>query len=189
MNLTLAYWKRSRIEIAPQSLAVALAPNLRRDKVSFEGRLLQPLRFREAMAALHDVVISDLRYQPKDRTADRARAAERQRQENLLRKQAVTEAQQELLLREPEPLPEGLEARFRDLRKQYWDARQEYSNYLMRHDPEMWRKLRRAIRSLRSPPTCFLLRVFQRDESSYGCLTVDRALCNGTRHCPWHHQR
>ena len=43
-----------------------LAPNLRRDRVGYDGRLKYPLRFREALAALHDVVISDLRYKPRD---------------------------------------------------------------------------------------------------------------------------
>ena len=41
---------------------------MRRDRVSFVGTLKHPLRFREAMSALHDVVISDLRFKPKDKT-------------------------------------------------------------------------------------------------------------------------
>ena len=46
-----------------------MAPNLTREKVSFDAPLLQPLRFREAISALHDVVINDLRYKPRDKTA------------------------------------------------------------------------------------------------------------------------
>jgi hypothetical protein len=59
MNLTVAYWKRSAIVSNRLGLAISLAPNLRRDRVSFVGTLRQPLRFREAVSALHDVVISD----------------------------------------------------------------------------------------------------------------------------------
>ncbi len=69
MELTVAYRGHSGIVQRAGSLEVALAPNLRRDRVSFVGALRQPLRFREAMSALHDVVISNLRYKPKDRTA------------------------------------------------------------------------------------------------------------------------
>ena len=62
-------------------LAIALAPNLRRDRVSFDGILLRDsLRFREAMSALHDIVISDLRYKPRDKSAYEAyQAAEQER--------------------------------------------------------------------------------------------------------------
>src|SRR3954454_10454517 len=69
MQVALAYRGRSGIVQTTVGLAVALAPNLRRDRVSFVGTLRQPLRFREAMSALHDVVISDLRFKPKDKTA------------------------------------------------------------------------------------------------------------------------
>ena len=69
MNLTVAYRGHSTIVRRPGSLAISLAPNLRRDRVSFTGTLRQPLRFREAIGALHDIVVSDLRYKPRDKTA------------------------------------------------------------------------------------------------------------------------
>src|SRR5438876_11592002 len=69
MNLTVAYHRRSEVVQRPGGLAVSLAPNLRRDRVSFVGTLKQPLRFREAISALHDVVISDLRFKVKDKAA------------------------------------------------------------------------------------------------------------------------
>ena len=83
MELQTAYRQRSRIAQTPVGLAVSLSPNLRRDRVSFVGTLRHPLRFREAVSALHDVVISDLRFKPKDKTrlrgveeaGSRARAA------------------------------------------------------------------------------------------------------------------
>ena len=74
-------------------MALSFAPNLRRDRVSYEGRLDQPLRFREAVSALHDVVVSDLRYQPKDKSAYQAYLAERRKQEEALRRQATTAAE------------------------------------------------------------------------------------------------
>src|SRR5436309_6110121 len=55
MQLSVAYRHRSTIRQSTTGLAVSLAPNLRRDRVSFVGTLRQPLRFREAVSALHDV--------------------------------------------------------------------------------------------------------------------------------------
>src|SRR5262249_47441187 len=141
MNLTFAYWKRSTVVQTPTSLAVSLAPNLRRDRVSFTGNLKNTLRFREAVSALHDVVISDLRYKPRDKTAYQAYLEEQKKREEALRRAAYAQTRRELLQRKPEPIPPELEARFRRLRTTYWDARQKYSNYLMQHDPELWRLL------------------------------------------------
>src|SRR5262249_20132568 len=48
---------------------VALYANLKRDPVKVEGRVLNPLRLREALSVLYGIIASDLRYVPKDRTA------------------------------------------------------------------------------------------------------------------------
>lgn len=48
---------------------LALCGNVYRTPVSFKGRLKEPLVVREALSALYDVVSSDFRYVPKDRTA------------------------------------------------------------------------------------------------------------------------
>jgi hypothetical protein len=44
---------------------LALAGNLKREPVAFEGRIKDPLRLREALSALHAVVASDFRYVPR----------------------------------------------------------------------------------------------------------------------------
>src|SRR5262245_31160009 len=174
MNLTLAYWKRSTIVQAPAGLAVTLAPNLRRDRVGFTATLKNTLRFREAISALHDVVISDLRYKPKDKTAYRAFLEEQKKREAVIRRTAFAEAKKDLLARRPEPMPPGLETQFHKLRKVYWDARQKYSNYLLQHDPELWRQLMPCDPVITVAADVLFFECFSADESSYGCLTVDR---------------
>ena len=52
MDMTLAYRGRSSIIRRATGMAISLAPNLRRDRVSFCGTLRQPLRFREAISAV-----------------------------------------------------------------------------------------------------------------------------------------
>src|SRR5438874_1211549 len=119
MNLYLAYRGRSAVTWSPAGLAVSLAPNLRRDRVSFEGVLRDPLRFREAVGALHDVVVSDLRYKPRDRSAYQAYKAEEARREAELRRVVSKQARAvayESLPELPEPYTAALEKRYRHLR-------------------------------------------------------------------------
>ncbi len=65
----LSYAAASRLVAGEGSAQLALAGNLLRDPVRFDGVIKDPLRFREAMSALYAVVASDMRYRPKDRTA------------------------------------------------------------------------------------------------------------------------
>jgi hypothetical protein len=174
MQLTFAYWKRSELASTPQGLALSLAPNLRRDRVSFEGKLRHPLRFREAISALHDIVISDLRYKPKDKSAYQAYLAEQREREISLRRGMTREVREQLLAQRLEPIPEGLEDRYKELRSFYWNARQRYADYLARHDPELWRLLMPCDPIITVAPDVLFFECFSADESSYGCLTVDR---------------
>ncbi|MFN4259102.1 MAG: hypothetical protein ACK4RK_07370 [Gemmataceae bacterium] len=174
MYLTVAYHQRSTIVRSATGVAVSLEPNLRRDRVSFIGDLRQPVRFREAISALHDVVISDLRYQAKDHTAYRAYLEQQRQRETTIRQAAHQEAIRELLTGEEQPLPAGLERRFQQLRKQYWNARDKYANYLAAHDPELWRLLMPCDPVITVAQDVLFFECFSADESSYGCLTVDR---------------
>lgn len=174
MNLTFAYRRRSAVIANHTRLAIALAPNLRRDRVSYVGDLRQPILFREAVSALHDVVISDLRYKPKDRSAYEAYLTEQKEREASIRRAAHREVRQQLLEVEPEPMPAGLETRFRKMRGLYWGARQKYANHLARTDPEMWRLLMPCDPVITVAPDVLFFECFSADESSYGCLTVER---------------
>jgi hypothetical protein len=68
-DLRLTYAGASQVIASEGAAQVALYGNLLRDPVHLDGVLKDPLRFREAMAALYAVVASDFRYKPKDRSA------------------------------------------------------------------------------------------------------------------------
>jgi hypothetical protein len=177
MNVNLAYRGRSAVTSTPAGLAVALAPNLRRDRVSFEGVLRDPLRFREAVGALHDVVVSDLRYKPRDKSAYEAYKAEQKRREIELRTRVTKQARAaiyESMAELPESYSAELERRYTKLCSCYWKKRIEYSNYLSKHDPELWRLLVPCDPVITIAPDCLFFECFSADESSYGCLTIDR---------------
>ena len=82
-------------------------------------------------------------------------------------------------------LPDGyvadLSKRDRKLRKSYWGARQKYSTYLCQHDPDLWRLLMPCDPVITVAPDCLFFECFSADESSYGCLTVDREAFDAER--------
>ena len=174
MQLAVAYHGRSAIRHSAGHVAVSLAPNLRRDRVSFSGTLRHPLRFREAISALHDIVVSDLRYKPQDHSDYRAYLEAEKVREAVLRHGATAAAKAELLKREVPAMPPGLEERFESLRKTYWNARLRFSDHLSRTDPKLWRMLVPCDPVITVAPDVVFFECFSADESSYGCLTVDR---------------
>ena len=69
MQFEHAYRGDSRIVDSGTDTALSFSPDLTRPPTFFKGELRAKLPFREAMSALHDVVVSDLRQKPKDRSA------------------------------------------------------------------------------------------------------------------------
>src|SRR5947209_16477246 len=134
MNFSVAYKGHSGVSGTAGGMALSFAPNLRRDRVSFVGELRDPLRFREAVSALHAVVVSDLKFRPKDRSAYQAYLKRVQEREQTIRRLATKEAKEQLLAVEPEPIPLGLEGQFHSLREKYWSARLRYAAFLMKDD-------------------------------------------------------
>jgi len=174
MELAVAYRGRSGVFKKPGELSLSLAPNLRRDRVSFDGRLIHPLRFREAMCALHDVVVSDLRFKPKDRSTYETYLKQEKKREELIRRAARELKKDELLKEFPEAKRLKIKEQYRTLHKRYWDARQQYSNYLQEHDPTLFRLVMPMDPVITVAPDVLFFECFSADESSYGCLTVCR---------------
>jgi hypothetical protein len=175
MQANLAYNFRSALlggTGAHQTLA--LAPNLAREPVALDAPLLQPLRFREAISALHDVVISDLRFKKKDKSAYIAWKQMQVAQQNRARQQAAKEVYARVAEANAFPLPPGLADDFESSRKKYWNARNAYDRILRQEDPELWRKLVPYDPVITVAPDVCLFECFSGDESSYGCLSIDR---------------
>jgi hypothetical protein len=180
MNFTVAYKGRSGVSSTAGRMALSFAPNLRRDRVSFVGDLRDPLRFREAVSALHAVVVSDLKYRPKERSAYQAYLQRVREREQAIRQLAYKQAREKLLAEPQEPIPPGLESRFRSLREKYWDARVKYADFLARNDPALFRVLVPCDPVVTVAPDVLFFECFSKDESSYGCLTADRGLFDAT---------
>ena len=82
-DFDVSYAGQSRMIADEQTPRLALFGNLHRDPVMLDGIVKDPLRFREALAAIYAVVGSDYRYIPKDRTAYHAYRRMRNQSANL----------------------------------------------------------------------------------------------------------
>lgn len=169
------YQGQSGIVDAGASRAIHLVPNLAREPVAFDAELLNPLRFREAISALHDVVISDLRFVRRDKSAYEEWKKQQVEREAAVRRNAYQQATREIELKQSAPLPRGLEAEFASARKRYWTLRQKYSDYLRKHDPDLWRKLLPCDPVITVADDVVFFECFSKDESAYGCLSADRS--------------
>ena len=173
MNLMLAYWGRSNYETNGHGPILNFAPNLKREAVSFDAALSHPLRYREAMSALHDIVVSDLRFKPRDKTAyDQWKKGQEQRERNIFN-EAHKQAKQEIMAKQSN-VPPDFENEYNRAVKRYWQLRQKYSNRLLKTNPELWRLLTPCDPVVTVADDVVFFECFSADESSYGCLTVER---------------
>lgn len=176
MNFSVAYKGHSGVSTTQGGMALSFAPNLRRDRVSFVGDLREPLRFREAVSALHAIVVSDLKFRAKDKSAYQAYLVRIRERELAIRQIAMKQSREKLLAEVVEPLPRGLEKEFQSLRHKYWKARDRYATFLAKNDPALFRVLVPCDPVVTVAPDVLFFECFSKDESSYGCLTVDREL-------------
>ncbi|MDJ0801183.1 MAG: SWIM zinc finger family protein [Calothrix sp. MO_167.B12] len=69
MEFSYSYKNNTGVTENSTNTQMSFSPDTKRPPTYFIGELKQNIAFREAISALHDVVISDLRYQAKDKTA------------------------------------------------------------------------------------------------------------------------
>jgi hypothetical protein len=175
VRLDLHYLGHSEVLSTAGGVALRLAPNLARPPVFFDGGVAHPVRFREAISALHAVVVSDLRFRPRDRSAHDAWKKRQAEEEAEIRRKAFAQAKEEERARMLEEAPPpNLEIDFRRMHEIYWRARRQWATELSRDDPEMFRALVPCDPVVTVAPDVVFFEGFAKDESSYGCLTVDR---------------
>lgn len=175
MQVPLRYLGRSHVDQGPYRSMITFAPNLARERVWFDGELRDPMRFREAISALHEVVVGDHRFQRRDKTNYEQWKAQKTKEEvelrrTLLDKARVTAAQEIA----KQGIPPNLEPEFRRLHKKYWAVRVQWANELAKNDPAMFRALVPCDPVISVADDVVFFEAFSKDESSYGCLYVDR---------------
>ena len=167
MEFNYRYHGNTAVESTPGSTAMSFAPDTFRQPTYFRGRLSRKVPFREAISALHDVVVSDLRFQPRDTSAYKEWAA----QQELAELAELTSAERERDLTERfnkarAELQELRSTQYK-LLAPFYRAQHKYFKYLYKHDKDAWWVLDPVITV---HPDQVFFECFSRDESSYGRL-------------------
>lgn len=165
MEVNYAYKGSTAVIDRGDRTQMSFSPDTKREPTFFIGELRQNIAFREAISALHDVVVSDLRFKPKDKTAYKEWAAKQLQidwQLVAVQKQEVANRMKEL----GDELKELNNNSYQRL-KPYYDARSRFHHYA-------WQK-QLDILFLFDPvitvhPDEIFFECFSVDESSYGRL-------------------
>lgn len=167
MQFNYSYNGSSRISGEDNQTQMSFSPDTSREPTFFRGDLRQNINFREAISALHDVVVSDLRFQPKDKTAYKEWAAQR----NDIDWQLVAAQKQEVAEK-----IRSLQGELQEIYKSrsnrwqaFYKAQREYFDYLYKRDYNTWFVLDPVITV---HPDEIFFECFSQDESSYGRLSA-----------------
>ena len=165
MEFEYTYSGSSSVQSAPDRTSMSFSPDLRREPTFFRGELARELEFREAISALNAVVVSDLRWKPKDKTAYKEWAA-RQEMVDMAAVMAQRGDVASRLTALRSELNELYQRRSSRMGR-YWKAQQRYFNYLYKRDYDAWYVLDPVITV---HPDEIFFECFSQDESSYGRL-------------------
>jgi hypothetical protein len=159
------YAGQSAITSGLHNTDVRFATNALREAAFFKGTLGNPILFREALAALYDVVVSDYKYHPRDRLAFKA-WMEAQDQK-FLASLAVKSQQARQRIVELEARKDVLEGHRVDRLKPFYKSRQAYFDWVYYHQYELNYLFDPVITV---HPDEVFFEAFSRDESSYARL-------------------
>jgi hypothetical protein len=144
---------------------MSFSPDTKREPTYFSGELAQSIGFREAVSALHEVVVSDLRYKPKDKTAYKEWAA---RQEQIDWQQVAAERSRVAgRIKELQAEINELWQKSQKRMAAFYTAQRRYFDYLYRVDRDKWFVLDPVI-TIHTDEIFF--ECFSQDESTYGRL-------------------
>ncbi len=165
MEFNYSYKGNSGITDSGANTQMSFSPDTKREPTYFVGELRQKIPFREAISALHDVVISDLRFKPKDKTAYkewRAKQDEIDWQLVAAQRKEVGDRVQKL----QEELNE-LYARQTQRTQPFYRAQRQFFNHLYKVNYDAWFVFDPVITV---HPDQVFFECFSVDESSYGRL-------------------
>lgn len=166
MEFARKYNGNSQVASSARETNMSFVPDALRNPTFFAADLAKHVPFREAMSALHQVVLSDMTFKPRDKTDYKAWL---ESQSSLFLAQAQAKHKQ------TEQQITALRSRLREVQKAenevlapYYQARTNYFQYLYKNDIDAWFVLDPVITV---HPDCLFFECFSQDESSYGKLS------------------
>jgi len=166
MEFNYKFKGNSGISSTQNKTDMSFAPDLNREPTFFVSKLRDSLNFREAMSALHDVVVSDMTFKPKDKSDYKA-WLDSQEKVWLAELTAQKEQHQEHYNKIRKEL-HAISAKESEILKPYYTAQSKYFNYLYKNDYDKWFVLDPVITV---HPDEVFFECFSQDESSYGKLS------------------
>jgi hypothetical protein len=145
---------------------MSFAPDLNREPTFFVSKLRDSINFREAMSALHEVVVSDMRFKPKDKSDYKAWLLTQEKVwlAELVAERDKHQGQYDKVRKELD----DIQAKEHKLLKPYYEAQRKYFDYLYKNDYDKWFVLDPVITV---HPDEVFFECFSQDESSYGKLS------------------
>jgi len=161
------YAGKSTASSDSSSTDLSFAPDTLRPPTYFVGQLHQKVPFREAISALHDVVVSDYRFKPKDSSEYKTWLAANEQQllaEFIEKKGRLTKE------------VDGIKHRLSEMNRQagevlkpFYAARKKYFDHIYVWNRDAWYVLDPVITI---HPDEIFFECFSDDESSYGKLSA-----------------
>ncbi|MDQ1925037.1 SWIM zinc finger family protein [Massilia pseudoviolaceinigra] len=166
MKFEYRYYGASTVSNSASSTEMRFAPDTLRAPTHFVAQLNKHIPFREAICALHDVVVADQRYQPPDKTAYLAWRAQNEDPAlaELIDRNADLRARMAPLSEELK----ALRAQKSIILKPFAAAQAKYFDYIYKANFDAWVVLDPVITV---HPDRVFFECFSRDESSYASLS------------------
>lgn len=159
------YSGSSTVTGSASSVGMSFAPDTLREPTFFVGKLNKHIPYREAISALHDVVILDTRYKPKNREEYLAWVAE---QEPIWLAEALAnEAKVKAVVDAKRGELNSLRSERYKILEPFNKAKREYFDYLYKKDYDAWFVFDPVITV---HPDEVFFECFSLDESAYGKL-------------------
>ncbi|MEP1487587.1 MAG: SWIM zinc finger family protein [Algibacter sp.] len=166
MQFNYKYGGASAVKNGVSSTDVSFAPDVLRDPTFFVGTLAKKIPFREAISALHHVVVADFNFQPKDNSAYLAWLKS---QEEIWLSEASSDLSKlQTEIHAVRSKLEGLRKEREVITKPYYEAQRKYFKYLYTRDYAAWFVLDPVITV---HPDQVFFECFSKDESVYGKLS------------------
>ncbi len=169
MKFNYKYGGSSSVSGNASSTNMSFAPDTLRQPTFFVGQLGKHIPFRESISALHDVVISDLRFKPKDKTQYLEWVKSQEDiwlSEYVGQKVGSKENIEEQIKKVREEL-KVVNAEQQKVMGPFNKSKRDYFNYIYKRDYDAWFVLDPVITI---HPDEIFFECFSQDESTYGKL-------------------
>ncbi|MFK7758066.1 MAG: SWIM zinc finger family protein [Flavobacteriales bacterium] len=166
MQFNHKYKGQSSVSSSGSEVGISFAPDTLREPTYFVGDLHDKLNFREAISALHYVVVADFKFKPSNKDDYKNWLKD---QEKLWLAEAMSGTDDlERRIKQARLELETVRKSGRELTKPFYKAQKEYFNYLYKRDYAAWYVLDPVITV---HPDQVFFECFSQDESVYGKLS------------------